>query len=282
MSNSELMKCDITGSIVAFRNESLQIQAAIRSFMSATALRVQLAVIDNSPDDSLKEMVEREGAIYLWNGKNLGFGAGHNIGIDRFKNFAPYHLILNPDVTFQPDVLSTLYRFMESTPAAGAVMPRVHYPDGSEQHLCKLLPTPLDLIVRRFGSRIGESLFRDRMNRYMLAGADYSKSRYVPCLSGCFLLVRRAVLDRVGKFDERYFMYMEDVDLCRRIGEVSETMFFPEVWITHEYDKGSYRNPLLRNYHVRSATRYFKKWGWVFDPGRSKANRKALRRFFDR
>jgi hypothetical protein len=70
-------------------------------------------------------------------------------------------------------------------------------------------------------------------------------------------------------------MYMEDVDLCRRIGAVADTVFYPGVAIHHEYDKGSYRNPLLRKYHLQSAWRYFNKWGWLIDSGRSRLNRRV-------
>ena len=74
------------------------------------------------------------------------------------------------------------------------------------------------------------------------------------------MLVRTSVLQQTGLFDERYFLYMEDVDLCRRIGEVSKTVYFPEVTVFHEYQKGSYRNWLLMKYHVESAWKYFSKW----------------------
>jgi GT2 family glycosyltransferase len=81
----------------------------------------------------------------------------------------------------------------------------------------------------------------------------------------------------VGLFDERFFMYMEDVDLCRRIGEVSKTLFYPDVSIYHDYGKGSYRDANLLKHHLRTAFRYFQKWGWVNDRDRELRNQDIYR-----
>jgi GT2 family glycosyltransferase len=96
----------------------------------------------------------------------------------------------------------------------------------------------------------------------------------VPVLSGCFMMMKCGALSEVGLFDERYFMYLEDVDLCRRIAQRFETIYFPEVAIYHHYGKGSYRNPRLMMYHIVSAVRYFQKWGWFSDQERVRINEK--------
>lgn len=98
----------------------------------------------------------------------------------------------------------------------------------------------------------------------------------VPSLSGCFMFMRVDVLKKVNGFDERFFMYAEDLDLCRRIGEVSKTMFYPMVAVYHEYEKGSYKNRKLLKYHLCSVIKYFNKWGWVFDKKRIQRNKECL------
>jgi GT2 family glycosyltransferase len=183
-----------------------------------------------------------------------------------------YHLILNPDVTLGPSVLGRLYQFMQDNPDVGLVMPRVLYPNGDEQHLCKMLPTPADLLIRRFGGRLGRSIFKAKMDRYLLRGIDLTQPRVVPFLSGCCMLIRSSLFQRVGLFDERYFLYMEDVDFCRRVGELSKTMYFPGVAVFHEYQKGSYANWRLTKCHLKSAWKYFRKWGWFVDEGRDRLN----------
>lgn len=264
----------LSASIVLYKNDPSQVLAATESLL-ASRLNVSLSVVDNSPSDKLRARMSETKADYFFSGRNLGFGAAHNVAMRKYLPNSEYHLILNPDVHFDPDILVTLYNFMQDNPQVGAVMPRVLYPDGSEQILCKLLPTPLDLIARRFGGRIGRSIFQSRIDRYLLRGASMAAPSVVPSLSGCFLLVRTEILRSIGLFDERYFMYMEDVDLCRRIGGVSSTVFFPGVSIFHEYAKGSYTSWHLLRHHMQSAWRYFSKWGWFRDAPRDRLNQRT-------
>ena len=153
-------------------------------------------------------------------------------------------------------------------------MPKVLYPNGELQYLCKLLPTPMDLFGRRFLPFKGIKQKRDA--RFELHASGYDKTMEVPSLSGCFMFMRVEVLRKVGMFDERFFMYAEDLDLCRRIGEVSKTMYYPGVTIYHAYGKGSYKNKKLLKYHICSVIKYFNKWGWIWDGKRNRINRRIL------
>jgi hypothetical protein len=171
-------------------------------------------------------------------------------------------------------VLEELYALMEANPRVGWTMPRVKYPDGSEQQLCKRLPAPQDLIARRFGLA-SFSLFRTRQHGYQCRDLDLSMVRNVPCLSGCFMFLRTAAICEIGGFDERYFLYMEDFDYARRMGETWDTVYYPHVTIAHRHDQGSYRSWKLLGRHVRSAIQYYNKWGWIRDPERAAINRRA-------
>ena len=133
--------------------------------------------------------------------------------------------MLNPDVHFNAEVPAVLYRLMNDNKGIGLVMPKITYPDGRNQPLCKQFPSPLSLASRRFLGGLGKSLFAKQLSRYELRHLDMGITREIPCLSGCFMFIRSAVLREVGLFDERYFMYMEDVDLCRRIGARYKTVF---------------------------------------------------------
>ena len=112
--------------------------------------------------------------------------------------------------------------------------------------------------------------------KFELHDMGYNRTIEIPSLSGCFMFLRTDILRKVGMFDERYFMYAEDLDLCRRIGEVSKTMFYPNVSVYHEYEKGSYKNKKLLKYHICSIVKYFNKWGWIYDKKRKERNRKCL------
>jgi GT2 family glycosyltransferase len=99
--------------------------------------------------------------------------------------------------------------------------------------------------------------------------ADYNKQMDVPFLSGSFMFMRASILAEVKGFDERFFLYCEDLDLCRRIGEISRTVYFPGAKIYHGYQKASYLNTKLMLIHSFSAIKYFNKWGWIFDKKRA-------------
>jgi GT2 family glycosyltransferase len=266
---------DLTASIVVYCNQHSQIREAIASFLN-TRLNVKLYVIDNSPEDGVRELCRDERVVYVFNGRNLGFGAAHNIAMKASLGESNYHLVLNPDVYFGGGVLERLLDYVRARPDIGVVMPKILNPDGSIQHLCKRLPAPSDLIIRRFLPRVLKPLVGDRLARYEFRDQDYNSVLSVPVLSGCFMMLNCAALSEVGVFDERYFMYMEDVDLCRRMHQRYETIYFPEVAIYHGYEKGSYRNFRLMTRHVVSALQYFQKWGWFSDEDRVVTDQKVI------
>lgn len=259
----------VTGSIVVFhtKRDELKrlIDCVLRSEIEA------LYVIDNSTNDELRDFVKDNDKVNYIHSLNLGYGSGHNVAIRRaIEGGADYHVVLNPDIYWTSDVIGELIRFMDANPDVGQVMPKIIYPDGETQYLCKLLPTPMDLVGRRFVPVKSYQEWHDY--NYELHWSGYDRVMEVPSLSGCFMFMRCSVLRKVGGFDERYFMYAEDLDLCRRIGEVSRTMFYPHVSVVHEYEKGSYKNRKLLKYHITSVVKYFNKWGWLFDRKRTAKN----------
>jgi GT2 family glycosyltransferase len=247
-------------------------------FRNTNVVINQLYLIDNSPTNQLEKLSKQNTKICYKNlPKNIGYGAAHNIAIaESIKNNISYHLVLNPDIRFHDSVLDKLTKYMDKNTDVGLVMPDIHYPDGSRQHLCKLLPNPLVLIIRRFLPRFISQKFN--LN-YNLLNLDYSKDINVPVLSGCFMFLRTSVLDDVGIFDQRYFMYLEDVDLSRRIHVKYKTIFSPIVTVIHEYNKESYRSIRLLWIHISSACSYFNKYGWVFDSERNKINSTFLKKY---
>jgi GT2 family glycosyltransferase len=265
-------------SIVLYHNREEQIKKAIESVLN-TDLNITLYLVDNSSTNSLGELERIDKRIvYIFNNSNLGFGKAHNIALKKsIEKNIPYHLVLNPDVYFEKGVLEELYNFMENNKDVGLVMPKILYPDGNIQYLCKLLPTPLDLFGRRF-LNFGpfKKIVEKRNEIYELKFTGYDKIMEVPYLSGCFMFIRTEVLKRVGLFDERFFMYLEDTDLSRRIHRVAKTVYYPYVYIYHEYGKGSYKSLKLLYYHIKSAIKYFNKYGWFFDKEREEINRKIL------
>ncbi len=269
------MLYDITASLVLYQNNPEDVLEAVKSFLD-TKLRVMIYVVDNSPTPYLGTILEVLGdprVKYIFNdGKNLGFGKAHNIAIEKVLDKSKYHLVLNPDVWFFRGTLEKLYKFMEENPHVGQVMPKVLYPNETIQKLCKRLPSPIDLFGRRFLPGPLKKFLDNRLKKYECEDIGYDSIADIPALSGCFMFVRTEVFKEVGMFDDEYFMYMEDYDLCRRIGLKYETIYYPEVTIYHKYGKHSYKNKKLMLIHIKSALRYFKKWGWFIDPYRDLKN----------
>lgn len=265
----------ITASIVAYHTSHDELIRLLNCIIQSNIDFIYL--IDNSSNDSLRELGSISSKVVYIHSDNLGFGHGHNIGIQKaIERGSKYHIVINPDVYWEYGTIEKLTDFMDKHSDCGLVMPKVLYPNGDLQYLCKLLPTPVNLFGRRFLPFKG--LLAKLDEKYELRFTGYNKEIEVPSLSGCFMFIRADVLKKVGRFDERYFMYAEDMDLCRRIGEVSKTMYYPGVFIVHAYDKGSYKSKKLLRYHICSVIKYFNKWGWFFDKKRKKINQECLDR----
>jgi GT2 family glycosyltransferase len=270
---------NITACIVLYRNDRAILQKAIESFLN-TDLSVKLYLIDNSPTNQLKDIRKDDRVEYVFNNANTGFGAGHNIAIKKSLILgSKFHLVLNPDVEFERGTLEKTIEFLENNPNVGLVAPKTVYPDGSIQYLCRMLPTPFDFFLKRIIPKIMLPLFKERSDQYEFIGRDYDKIMEVPFLSGCCMFIRSAVFKEIGVFDEKIFMYTEDIDLCRRVAEKYKTVYFPEVQITHGYERGSAKELNLLLISIKSAMYYFNKWGWIWDKKRDEINRRALNQF---
>lgn len=232
----------------------------------------RIVLVDNSPLPNPLPAHHRNTVTLIRPERNIGYGAGHNLAFS-LSAADRYHAVLNTDLVYGDDVLPALIAFMDAHVEVGLSMPRVTYPDGSVQHLCRLLPHPLDVFGRGFfpGTRWTDA----RNDRYEFRDWSYAEIADFPFLSGCFMLLRRCVLAEIGGFDERYFMYGEDADLSRRIARKHRTVFVPLVTVQHEYrsQAGGFRRLVSK---VVNLSRYFNKWGWWIDRERDALNAKAV------
>lgn len=267
----------ITATIVTYKNDTEVLDKAVYSFLN-TDLQVKMYLIDNSPTDELRAHYEGIPRVeYRFMNANRGFGAGHNVIMQDPLKLGKYHLVLNPDVYFTSGTLEKLYQFMEVHPEVGNVMPKIIYPDGRLQYLCKLLPRPQDWLVRMF---VPLQRIRKKINYNLeMHFADYDCMMNVPYLSGCFMFLRKSVIEEVGLFDEGIFMYGEDTDLNRRIYKKYQTLYYPEVTIVHKFEKGSHKNLRLLWIHVKASIYYLNKWGWFWDKERKRINEEVKSKY---
>lgn len=271
------MTYNLTVSVVLFNTDVEEI-LNIEHIISESSLKIKLFFVDNSPTNSMQSLfVSKRNVEYIHTGNNLGFGAGHNVAIEISKDISEYHLVLNADVNFKPKILEHIYEYMNQNKDVGLLAPKILNPDGTLQYSAKLLPSPANLIVRRF---IPIRLVQKKMDyNYEFHFFDFNSIINVPYVMGCFMFINSKVFDSVKGFDERFFMYPEDIDLTRRIHENFKTIYYPKVVITHKHGKGSYKSLKLLYYHVTSMVKYFNKWGWFFDSKRKKINESILAQF---
>ena len=262
----------LTVSIVLYKTDINQLVKCINSVNSYSSARVLL--IDNSPTNELEKVVGLvENSSYIFNPANPGYGASHNIALrDALKLNSRYHLVLNADVFFDAGTVEILIDYMNHRPSVGLVMPKVLFPNGELQRLCKLVPTPLDLISRILFSK---KFLTKKSFKFEMQSTGYNKEMFVPYLSGCFMLLRVDALRVCGLFDERFFMYPEDIDLTRRIASKYKTMFYPGAIIYHEHGAASKKSIKMLLIHVFNIIKYFNKWGWIFDLERVRLNKLA-------
>ncbi len=261
----------LTVSIVTYHTDNDELTRCLESLDTDIVSRI--FIIDNSRSESTRELAAGHRKVVYIPNDNTGYGAGHNIALRQVVDdpAVRYHLVVNSDVRFEPDVLSRMVSFMEQHPGVGQLHPKVLNPDGSMQWTVRRLPAPIDVIGRRF---LPAALMRRRNDRYLLKHIDHNKAFDVPYHQGSFMLLRTEALRRVGLFDERFFMYPEDIDLTRRIHRHYQTLYWPEVEIIHDHRAQSYTSPRMLRIHMINMARYFCKWGWVFDSERRRENRK--------
>ena len=256
-------------SIVLYNPNWSQVVALTQSLLRCDSVR-KVYWVDNSPKETEVLPIASERVKYLFNNRNLGYGAAHNIAIrESIYDDVPFHLVVNPDIEITDDTLPTLLAFIEEHAEVGMVMPKIVSPTGEVQYLCKLLPTPLDVFGRRF---LPKNWMRKRNERYELRHTGYDKMMNVPYLSGCFMLLRTEAVKKARLFDERFFMYPEDIDLTRRIHRDYLTVYFPHTTVVHHHAKASYHSVKMLWIHAVNMCRYFNKWGWWCDKEREEMN----------
>lgn len=264
----------ISVSIVTYKTDLDEMASCLRSLESP--LVYDIYVIDNADEQRMADFCRGWDKIIYIGGPNVGYGAGHNKALRQvMKNKRhKYHLVLNSDVYFAPGVLDYLVDYMDRNPDVAEVQPNIIYPDGRQQYNCRLLPTPIDLIARRFMS----GPFADRLNsRLYLTFADRQREINAPYLQGSFMFFRVECFGSVGLFDERFFMYPEDIDITRRMHRLYRTMYVPGATIVHAHRAASYKDKRMLRIHMKNMIKYFNKWGWLCDKERRTWNRQLLK-----
>lgn len=192
---------------------------------------------------------------YHKTGKNIGFGAGHNSCMAEYDS--EYHAIVNPDIILKEDAFSPILSFLDENPDIGMAIPRVLDEEGELQKVYRRDVTILDMFIRMFC----KGHFQKRQAYHTLQDQDYDSVFDLPFGQGSFLVIRTKLFKEIGGFDDRFFLYMEDADLCKRVRQKARFVYFPGASVIHKWEKGSHKNKKLFRIHVESMVKYFRKWG---------------------
>lgn len=260
-------------SIVVYKPKIAQLRQTLKS-LESSSLKIKVVIFDNSRDPLDLNALNNSCAVdYHLNKMNVGFGRAHNHIIEKYIDQAPFFLILNPDVYFEPSLLDELLTRMQADNDIGCCIPRICHPEGHLQVVNRRLPRPVDLFISFLSHKYKTNVFKTRSYlHYQISELDMSKPFVCPTISGCFMMFRGHVLKSVGGFDERFFLYLEDTDLSRRVSESHKIVVFSDLKAFHHWSRGAYRSPKLFLAFLRSITIYFFKWGWFWDHRRKDLN----------
>lgn len=264
---------DICVSLVT-TNESQTVKTCLTSLykdLEGSTLKLAVVIVDNASIDGIETMLKADfpNVMFLRQEKNLGFGKSHNIAMKAVE--AKYYFILNPDTTFKDGqgLLQRLYAFMEAHPQVGMAGPRIVYPDQTLQYSCFRFPTFKQPLYSRtkLGKQGKGKIIADH---FLMKDFDHNKTIPVDWIMGSAMFVRGEAIKQVGMFDDRFWMYAEDSDWCRRMWEAHFPVYYVhDVVIEHIHGRASAKvpgviNALVKNKYARvhliSWLKYFWKW----------------------
>jgi hypothetical protein len=235
-----------------------------------SGLEFCVIIVDNDSADNITELESKyKNLKVIKQNKNMGFGYSHNRAFESTP--ARYYFLLNPDTEFPPDrnFLRRFVDFMDKNSQIGLAGPKIYYPDGTLQSSCYRFPSFFQPIFSR--TNIGQTKYGKKMtDKYLMKDFDHNSTMAVDWVMGSAMFFRYNAYREVGGFDERFFMYAEDSDLCRRLWETGWAVYYAsDIWLRHVHGRASAKTPGILNaffknkftrIHIVSWLKYFLKW----------------------
>lgn len=256
------MKPDVTVSIVNWNTKD-ELFECLKSVLDQEGVEFEIIVVDNASPDGSAEFVRNEYGSQITlieNSTNFGFGAAHNMAIR--QSTGRYVLLLNPDCRLlETDALAKTVGFLDANASVGILGPKILNPDGTLQFSARRFPNMVAAVFRHtiFGKLFPKNKF---VREYLMTDWAHDQVTDIDWVSGAALTVRREMVDKIGALDERFFMYCEDVDWCRRAHEAGwRVVYFPMTAVSHRIGAASDKTPvtMIRQHH-RSMLRYYLKY----------------------
>jgi len=262
-----MFKYDLSFIILNYRNKNL-VKYCIKGIEGLSLdFKYEIIVVDNKSNDGCEEMIKKNflQVKFIAAKNNRGYATGNNLGIKNSQG--KYIVIINPDVAVFPATIEKLFKYLEANPEVGIVGPKLLNPDQTLQYSCGIFPDWRLPIYRR--SLLGKTNRGKKwLKKYLMISWDHNEIKEVDWLFGAFLFIRKSCLDKVGLFDERFFLYLEDTDLCRRFWRNGyKVVYNPEVSVIHYHQRNSAENKGLGGLfkktgriHLYSFLKYYLKY----------------------
>jgi GT2 family glycosyltransferase len=246
----------VSGTIVIYNEQPEVLQKSMESFL-ALPCEKELIVVDNSPHNRLEQFVMGyDNTTYLKTQENVGFGKAHNVGFEAREHPSEFHMIINPDISFDAQSFWGLVLWLRDHTEVSLVTPMVLNEDGTRQRFIRQIPSFANLFMRRFNVM---GVFDRFIVSQEIDVQSIEEVMEIPFAHGAFLVTPSLTYQKLQGYDERFFLYMEDVDLFIRAKALGKTVVHPDFAIYHEHRKGSSKSLKLMIYHVISAFKFFLK-----------------------
>lgn len=248
----------LTISIATYNNEKEILNVLESIYKNTIDLDFEIFVIDNNSSDKTVRLIYNNypSVKVIEQPSNNGFGRSHNYILSKIHS--EYHAVINPDITFDGNMLKKMADYMDANEDVVLLTPKVLNLDGTIQRLPKRKPTLKYLISGRL-ERYSKKLKAIR-DEYTMAGVDFEEPTEVDFCTGCFMFIRTEVLKKLNGFDDRFFMYFEDVDLTQRAKNYGKTIIYPDAKVYHSWSRESFQKFKCFFIHVSSMFKYFYKW----------------------
>lgn len=253
-----MAKKKVSACIVTYRCYD-KCRETVRSLYEQTkGVDLTVYIVDNHSEDGTLEKLKQEfpAIVDIQLPDNKGFGHGHNAVLPFLDS--EYHAVVNPDILLDTDAISYLCSYLDGNPDIGLVTPKILFPDGTDQQLPKRDPTFLAL----FGRHLFKEKLKPIVEHYQMLDEDLTKPIDIQFSTGCFFVIRTDLYKQLGGFDERFFMYFEDMDITRRARAVLRTVYNPDTYVYHAWERSSSHDPKFFAILVISMFKYFGKWGF--------------------
>ena len=251
---------NLTISIVTHNseNEILKLLESIYKFSSD--LNFKIFVIDNASKDGTLKLIKANypEVATIESRKNIGFGKAHNLVLG--KIFSDFHLIINPDIVIKSDVIKNIVSYLIKNPDVVIATPKILNPDGSLQSLPKRNPKLMYMLSGKL-EKFSKYFSKVRREYTMFEKENCSKVPFnIDFCTGCFMMIRTKIFEKLNGFDNRFFMYLEDADLSRRAKKYGKIMYLPKESAVHLWHRDSSKKIKFFLIHLVSMFKYLIKW----------------------